>query len=87
LLNPTFVHTCDLCGADHPRGDLRRLGKVEIEESQTPRTRQVTFESDTVDVCPACRARPISEVIALLDDKPDRDRFGNPVERIRVQLA
>ncbi len=64
----TYIHTCDLCGAEHPRGDLRGFGRVEIHDA-TPGMRRPEIEGPQCDVCPACRQRPIADLLAVLDER------------------
>ncbi len=81
-----YTHTCDFCGAEHPRGELRRLGETTIDESMT-RMSKPSLKNDTVDVCAACQEKPISELIAKLDEFPERDSFGNIVQTVKVRTA
>lgn len=63
----TYTHTCDLCGAEHPRGDLRRFGLVTITEDRPVSSRNPEIQGPPGDVCPACQKRPISELLAILE--------------------
>jgi len=70
----TYTYTCDLCGTAHPRHDLRRFGLVTISEGGPASSRNPEIQGPPGDVCPACRERPISELLALLEKrkaKPD----------------
>ena len=60
-----YTHTCDLCGTEHPREDLRRLGQVRIREEHIV-TSDPKVEGPTADVCEACKQRPIAELAAFL---------------------
>ena len=61
----TYTHTCDLCGAEATRGDLRRLGRTGINE-ECVIIRNPELTGKPCDVCPACQARPISELVAFI---------------------
>ena len=69
----TYTHTCDLCGAEHPRGDLRRLGRLPITEGGLV-IRNPDVEA-TVDVCPDCQQKPIAELIAFMAER-EAERAG-----------
>ena len=62
----TYTHTCDLCGGEGARGDLRRLGRVDISEGDII-IRNPELKGKPCDVCPACQARPISELVAYVE--------------------
>lgn len=79
----TYTHTCDLCGAEHPRTELRRLGLVAICEGDFI-TRNPKIEGPPGDVCPACQERPIAELVTLLEArKAERKDQPGPLNRLR----
>ncbi len=70
----TYTHTCDLCGAEHPRGELHGLGLVGVHDA-TPGLRPPEIEGPQCDVCPACRERPVADLLAFLEErKAERDQ-------------
>jgi len=62
----TYTHTCDLCGAECARDDLRRLGWIDVSEGNIS-IRNPELRGKPCDVCPACQARPISELVAYAE--------------------
>jgi hypothetical protein len=81
----SYTHTCDLCGAEHPRDGLRRFGLVAIREGD------ITFRNPEIqgppgDVCPACQQRPIADLAALLEarraEQAERDRPPGTLHRL-----
>lgn len=67
-MTTTYKHTCDLCDAERPRGELRRFRLVAIGEGDTALWDSMT-QGPTCDVCPACRERPITELLTFLEDR------------------
>ena len=57
----TIKHTCDLCGRSHKPDQLAHVyGEPVI------RVGFAAADRPRADICPACQARPIREVLALL---------------------
>jgi hypothetical protein len=66
----TYTHTCDFCGAAHPRADLRGFGRVEIADA-TPGIQPPEIEGKRFDVCPDCRAKhTIEELDTAMTHRP-----------------
>jgi hypothetical protein len=73
-MTTTYTHTCDLCGAARPRGELRRFSLVAISEGDIV-LRDPMIQGLPCDVCPACRERPIAELLTFLEAREtERDR-------------
>jgi hypothetical protein len=64
-----YTHTCDLCGAEYPRAELRRFGLVRIGEEASFVSADPTVDGPTVDVCEACQQQPIAEIVTWLADQ------------------
>jgi len=61
----TYTHTCDLCGTEHRREELRRFGLFPVVEGAP--TPGVTGAGATrCDVCVDCRSRPIGDMLERL---------------------
>lgn len=63
----TYTHTCDFCGVEHQRGELRRFGLFGIAECGGVTIVNPSAEGPLVDACEACRARPIADLADLLE--------------------
>jgi hypothetical protein len=73
----TYIHTCDLCGTEHSRRDLRRFGLVAIRDAiQGPRRPEI--EGPHCDVCPACQQRPIADLLARLEGRETQPSQPGP---------
>lgn len=62
--------SCDLCGTEKPRTELRRLGKTPVTGEDLP-VRKPEITGRTCDVCPECAGRPVSELLAIHDEDED----------------
>jgi hypothetical protein len=90
----TYTHTCDLCDTKCPRHELRRFGLVAITGDDLDIVGEITIrepgtqiEGPPVDVCPACRERPISELITLLQTRKAEHQEAREQAEIAHQQA
>jgi hypothetical protein len=58
----TFTYTCDLCGEQQDKDDLRQLHGEPV-----PRGVGAADKTPQADICPDCASRPVSDVLAFLD--------------------
>ena len=65
----TYIHTCDLCGAEKARDELTRLVPIPISEGDGVEFWSAAAVGPPGDVCVACQQRPITELIAFLKDR------------------
>jgi hypothetical protein len=68
------TQTCDLCHAETPPGDLRKLGLVKIPDGNQPE--KIELDGPPADVCPECRSnREIAKLVTHLETSRTKDLF------------
>ena len=63
------TYTCDLCGEGASKEEVRKLGLVPIREKKV-----LGITLAPVVVCSACRARPVTDLLAVLKPRESQAR-------------